>query len=62
LKNIRTWADKLNIIINFIKFIKIKVNIIATEKNRYMILRVKSIIIIIIIIIIYFLYLKLFFS
>jgi len=50
--------DKLNIIINIIKFIniiKIKVNIIATEKNIDLILRVKSIIIIII----YFLYFKL---
>ena len=36
MKNIRTWPDKLNIIINIIKFIniiKIKVNIIATEKK-----------------------------
>jgi len=56
MKNIRTWPDKLNIIINIIKFIniiKIKVNIIATEKNIDLILRVKSIIII------YFLYFKL---
>jgi hypothetical protein len=36
LKNIRTWANKLNIIINIIQFIniiKIKINIITIEKN-----------------------------
>jgi len=36
LKNIKTWAKKLNIIINIIKFIniiKIKINIIAIEKK-----------------------------
>jgi hypothetical protein len=55
LKNIRTWANKLNIIINIIQFIniiKIKINIITIEKNIDLILRVKSIIIVIIIIII----------
>jgi len=49
LKNIRTWANKLNII-QFINIIKI--NIITIEKNIDLILRVKSIIIVIIIIII----------
>ena len=54
LKNIRTWPDKLNIIINiintiqFINIIKIKINIITIEKNIYLILMVKSIIIVII--------------
>jgi hypothetical protein len=54
LKNIRTWANTLNIIINIIQFInilKIKINIITIEKNIDLILRVKSIIIVIIIII-----------
>jgi len=51
LKNIRTWANKLNII-QFINIIKIKINIITIEKNIDLILRVKSIIIVIIIIII----------
>jgi len=44
LKNIRTWANKLNIIINIIQFIniiKIKINIITIEKNIDLILRVK---------------------
>ena len=56
IKNIRTWADKLNIIINiiniiqFINIIKIKINIITIEKNIDLILRVKSIIIVIIIV------------
>jgi len=50
LKNIRTWANKLNII-QFINIIKIKINIITIEKNIDLILRVKSIIIVIIIII-----------
>jgi hypothetical protein len=56
IKNIRTWVDKLNIIINiiniiqFINIIKIKINIITIEKNIDLILRVKSIIIVIIII------------
>jgi len=50
LKNIRTWANKLNIN-QFINIIKIKINIITIEKNIDLILRVKSIIIVIIIII-----------
>jgi len=36
IKNIRTWVDKLNIIINIIQFIniiKIKINIITIEKT-----------------------------
>jgi hypothetical protein len=39
IKNIRTWADKLNIIINiiniiqFINIIKIKINIITIKKT-----------------------------
>jgi len=45
LKNIRIWADKLNFIINIIKF---TITIITIEKNINLILRVKSIIIIII--------------
>jgi len=40
LKNIRTWANKLNII-QFINIIKIKINIITIEKNIDLILRVK---------------------
>jgi hypothetical protein len=52
LKNIRTWVEKLNIIINiiniikFINIMKIKKNTI--EKNIHLILREKSIIIILI--------------
>jgi len=45
LKNIRIWADKLNFIINIIKF---TITIITIKKNINLILRVKSIIIIII--------------
>jgi hypothetical protein len=56
IKNIRTWVDKLNIIINIIQFIniiKIKINIITIEKNIDLILRVKSIVVVVVVVICY---------